>query len=176
MSRKGEEFNPVCGIRVKQIIAREGLTNRAFAGLVHLSEKTVSGMVNLRQKVTEVTAKEIVKAFPEYQVEWILGYTEYMTKQEAANAYLIRLSDDAAALDTAIINLLKLNGWTMQAMSDKDGYVLENREENKVFELDMLEMIALRNDLQGYTKYRLDSMFNDSLFRATWNKATKKDE
>ncbi len=178
MAHSREKFDPICGTRVKQVIEREGLTNRAFAKLVHLSEKTVSGMVNHRQKVTEATAREIVKAFPDsgYQVEWFLGLTDFMTQQEATNSILNNLCDNAMALDTVLINLLKLNGWTMRAIPNKDGYILENPGENKSFELDTLDIVSLRDDIQGYAKYRLERMFHNHVLREAMNSSTKMTE
>ena len=79
MSRKKTEINPIRAERVKALIEREGISQSAFAGKIPMTQQNVSRIINLKNALTEETARLIIERFPEYRIEWLMGYDDQMT-------------------------------------------------------------------------------------------------
>lgn len=107
MSRQKTEINPIRAERLKILIDREksknkDLTQAKFAKKIFQSQQNVSRIINLKNALTEETAKDIIKAYPEYRIEWLLGFDDIMLKEELQENY-VRRSD---ATNTAVIQIL----------------------------------------------------------------------
>ena len=85
MSRKKTEINPIRAERVKKLIEREKISQVDFASRIFQTQQNVSRILNLKTALTEETARDIVTAFPEYRIEWLLGYDDSMTDYEWAD-------------------------------------------------------------------------------------------
>ena len=85
MGRKPTEINPKRAMRIKELIEREGINQREFAARTHQTQQNVSRLVHQRIALTEEAAKNIVRAFPDYRIEWILGYDDSPTEYEWAD-------------------------------------------------------------------------------------------
>lgn len=79
MSRKKTEINPIRAERVKTLIEREGIKQTAFAEKIHMTQQNVSRIITGKNALTEETARDIVEAFPDYRISWLLGYDDTMT-------------------------------------------------------------------------------------------------
>lgn len=95
MSRKKTEINPIRAERVKELIEREGISQIDFGRRIHQTQQNVSRIINLKTALTEETALDIVAAFPEYRIEWLLGYDDARTDYERADN--IQLMKDLVA-------------------------------------------------------------------------------
>lgn len=82
MSRQRTEINPIRADRVKILMKREKITQTVLADRIYQTQQNVSRIMQKRQPLTEETARLIVKAFPEYRLEWILGYDDFMTHED----------------------------------------------------------------------------------------------
>lgn len=79
MSRQKTEINPIRAERVKILIRREKISQQQLADRIFQTQQNISRIIQKRIPLTEATAQLIVKAFPEYRLEWILGYDDSMT-------------------------------------------------------------------------------------------------
>lgn len=102
MSKKATEINPIRAERVKTIIEREKIPQQEFARLTHQSQQNVSRIVKKHNSLTEENAREIIKAFPAYRLQWLLGYDDIMLEEDYNRAFVDRM--DAA--NNAVITLL----------------------------------------------------------------------
>ena len=90
MSRKKTEINPIRAERVKTIIEREkkldkSFTQKTFAERIFQTQQNISRIINMDNALTEETAQDIIRAFPDYRIEWLLGYDDLMTHDDWAD-------------------------------------------------------------------------------------------
>ena len=65
MARPKVEINSIRGLRLKQICDEKGITQKQLSKLVNISQQAISKMIQGNATVTETTAIEVIKAFPE---------------------------------------------------------------------------------------------------------------
>ena len=111
MARPRVKINPERGKRLKNLCEWEGITQQNLAEKIHISQQTVSQMVQGKSTVTEQTAEEIAAAFPKYRKEWLLGFDDFPTEDS-------KLSDMARMIDDIYHSVLLLVG----AIAEKNGY------------------------------------------------------
>lgn len=102
VSRKKTELNPKRAERVKIIIDREKISQIEFAHRIHQSQQNVSRIVTLKSALTEDNAQAIVNAFPEYRLQWLLGYDDFMTQTDQLRSLIHNKVDTAEALNQVI--------------------------------------------------------------------------
>lgn len=102
MSKKATEINPIRAERVKTIIDREDINQQKLAELIFQTQQNVSRIIQKRQPLTEETARAIIRAFPAYRLQWLLGYDDIMLQDDYKRAYIDRL--DAA--NNAVMTLI----------------------------------------------------------------------
>lgn len=93
MSRPKTDINPLRAERVKTMISREGISQSDFAARVPLTQQAISRIVNLKTALTEETAAAIIRAYPIYRIEWLLGFDNYMTINDLKSDYIKNLCD-----------------------------------------------------------------------------------
>ena len=106
MSRQRTEINPIRADRVKILMKREKITQTILAERIHQTQQNVSRIMQKRQPLTEETARLIVNAFPEYRIEWILGYEDFMTEKDKPKETNEGFSDRTAAMVAAYLSEL----------------------------------------------------------------------
>lgn len=74
MARRKAEIKPIRGNRLKSLCETENITQYQLADRIHISQQTISKIVNHQANLTEATAKEITKEFPGYSFDWLMGY------------------------------------------------------------------------------------------------------
>ena len=131
MSRKKTDINPKRAENIKWLIEEEKSINPKFsqtelAGRIHMTQQNISRIINQKTALTEETARDIVREFPKYRIEWLLGYDDYPTVED-----LIRKGQtDTRLLHAGIIAFSELNGYQVEFAS-LDGSVetaLQNLE------------------------------------------------
>lgn len=70
--------------RIKILLRREDLHQKDLADLLNMEPQNVSRFMK-SGKVSEKTCRKIVKLYPEYRIEWLLGYDDVMTHAERAD-------------------------------------------------------------------------------------------
>lgn len=166
MSRKKTEINPIRAERVKKLIEREGISQIDFATRIFQTQQNVSRIINLKTALTEETAQDIVSAFPEYRIEWLLGYDESMTDYEWADN-IQNMKDLVADSMWGIIEKslnkegksLKFVHRTGQHVDSSERlradcyYSIVDREGNELKRLTALEMVQFEEKIQEYCDF-----------------------
>lgn len=102
MGRKATEINPIRAERVKTIIKREGITQIKLAEMLFRTPQNISAIVNANIALTEETAKQIITLFPDYRLQWLLGYDDIMLHIEELKQMINRKVDTAEAINQVI--------------------------------------------------------------------------
>ncbi|MBQ3667735.1 MAG: helix-turn-helix transcriptional regulator, partial [Clostridia bacterium] len=121
--------------RLKSMIKQEGKTQREFGKFpdgTQLSQQAISGILNGHNALTEATAKLIIRYYPEYRFEWLMGYDDYMThadleahKQAQRDAYWRNVDDYTATIE----QLIDLTVERINNHSKRNGKQIDNIDE-----------------------------------------------
>ena len=166
MSRPKTEINPERAKRFKMLIEREKLTQSALSEKIHLSQQAISHIFTEKNALTEETARNIINAFPEYRLEWLLGYDDYMTHKEYLAAQYRKGMSEAEALESAFFSLASLSGFEIaptDPATDKKPENIVNAiqagftisRDGKSVTLSLSDLNALENELCDYLEFRL---------------------
>lgn len=166
MSRKKTEINPIRAERVKTIITRSGLKQAVFAKRIFQTQQNVSRILNLKTALTEETARDIVTAFPEYRIEWLLGYDDSMTDYEWADNVQNMKDLVADSMWGIIEKSLNKEGKSLkfvhrsgqhvdssQRLRADCYYSVVDRDGNELKRLTALEMVQFEEKIQEYCDF-----------------------
>ena len=102
MSKKPTEINPIPAENLKKLIEREKIKQQELADLLFMSQQSISRIIQKKQSLTDQTARAIIKAFPDYRIEWLLGYDDVMTHTDKLRTTINNRVDSAEALNQVI--------------------------------------------------------------------------
>ena len=166
MSRKKTEINPIRAERVKKLIEREGISQIDFANRIFQTQQNVSRIINLKTALTEETARDIVTAFPEYRIEWLLGYDDSMTDYEWADNIQNMKDLVADSMWGIIEKSLNKEGKSLkfvhrsgqhvdssQRLRADCYYSIVDRDGNELKRLTALEMVQFEEKIQEYCDF-----------------------
>ncbi len=166
MSRKKTEINPIRAERVKKLIEREKISQVDFASRIFQTQQNVSRILNLKTALTEETARDIVTAFPEYRIEWLLGYDDSMTDYEWADNVQNMKDLVADSMWGIIEKSLNKEGKSLkfvhrsgqhvdssQRLRADCYYSVVDREGNELKRLTALEMVQFEEKIQEYCDF-----------------------
>lgn len=89
------------------IINETGIKQNQLAKDTCISQQAISAMVQKKANVTETTAETIIKKFPQYRIEWLMGYDDYKTEEDRIDT-IVSGTHEAYNL---IAKLMKLHGY-----------------------------------------------------------------
>jgi len=138
MSRPKTDINPIRANRVKTIIDREDMSQSDFAARVPLTQQAISRIVNMKTALTEETAAAIIRAYPRYRLEWLLGYDDYMSESDQFDDFVSRINEEHDNNVFAVRHLAKLRH------IDLDLYASGHLHANGVVEDDYIARIGDR--------------------------------
>ena len=166
MSRKKTEINPIRAERVKKLIEREKISQVDFASRIFQTQQNVSRILNLKTALTEETARDIVTAFPEYRIEWLLGYDDSMTDYEWADNVQNMKDLVADSMWGIIEKSLNKKGKSLkfvhrsgqhvdssQRLRADCYYSIVDRDGNELKRLTALEMVQFEEKIQEYCDF-----------------------
>jgi len=166
MSRKKTEINPIRAERVKKLIEREKISQVDFASRIFQTQQNVSRILNLKTALTEETARDIVTAFPEYRIEWLLGYDDSMTDYEWADNVQNMKDLVADSMWGIIEKSLNKEGKSLkfvhrsgqhvdssQRLRADCYYSVVDRDGNELKRLTALEMVQFEEKIQEYCDF-----------------------
>lgn len=166
MSRKKTEINPKRAENVKKLIEAEKITQTELADRIHMTQQNISRIVQMKQPLTEETARLIIEAFPEYRIEWLLGYDDSMTHYEwADNVQLMKdlVADSMWGIIEKSLNKegksLKFVHRTGQHVDSSERlradcyYSIVDCEGNELKRLTALEMVQFEEKIQEYCDF-----------------------
>ena len=153
MSRSRTEINPERAERVKTLIERENITQQEFAERIYQSQQNVSRIINLKSALTEQTADAIIKAFPEYRKQWILGYDNFMLVDDVFNDFIQQQKESWNAarvmLDAAVKEVCRREG------IKKKPIIIDNPVEYSFLEAQLTDFAT--SIVWNYIKHRKSS-------------------
>lgn len=167
MSRKKTEINPIRAERVKKLIELEKISQMEFAKEIHQTQQNVSRIINLKTALTEENAMEIVKHFPEYRIEWLLGYDDYMTDYDWADNIQNKKDLVANGMWGIIENSLNQKGKSLKFVHRKGQYVdsserlhadcyysvVDKKTGEELKRMTALEMVQFEQKIQEYCDF-----------------------
>lgn len=166
MSRKKTEINPIRAERVKKLIEREKISQTDFASKIFQTQQNVSRILNLKTALTEETARDIISAFPEYRIEWLLGYDNSMTDYEWADNIQNMKDLVADSMWGIIEKSLNKEGKSLkfvhragqhvdssQRLRADCYYSIVDRDGNELKRLTALEMVQFEEKIQEYCDF-----------------------
>lgn len=120
MGRKKAEINPKRAERLKILIDREkklrngDFNQTKFAESIHMSQQNVSRIIQKHQNLHEDTAQEIVKQYPVYRIEWLMGYDDYMTRADHLLSVVEQCQAEEETMRSAFFGLARLSGFSIE--------------------------------------------------------------
>ena len=88
-------------LRIKKILEDQNLTQKDLADALNMEPQNFSRFM-VSGKVSEKTCRKIIALYPEYRIEWLLGYDDFMTLEEYKNTFIQRKD----AVNAAVITIL----------------------------------------------------------------------
>lgn len=170
MSRKKTEINPKRADNIKKLMKWENISQTEFAEITHQTQQNVSRIINLKTPLTEENAREIIKYFPEYRIEWLLGYDDYPTNKDLFLSMVNQTNEEGKLLDQGFFSYLKLYDYTVtEGEVDPSGDSLvdfihnEHRgvtisRNGKKVTLRLHDLIDFQNEIGEYIELRLKHM------------------
>lgn len=108
------EVNPLRGERMKEIIRREGITQAQLAEVLGVGEVHLSNVANGKRSLTDKRAEKIIALYPRYRLQWLLGYDDYMTEEDALRGPLKRIAQRMVGWKVAVEYTLQSMGYTVR--------------------------------------------------------------
>lgn len=169
MSRPKTEINSVRADRLKQLIEREGLTQQKFAELTDQTQQNVSRIIKMKTPLTEYNAGEIIKHFPRYRIEGLLGYDDYMTHEDYFMGMIEQGRTEGETLENALFGLARLSGFTIAPTKTYPDRSVESivsaiktgltfSRDGKSVSFSLAELNDFENEICDYVEMRLKRM------------------
>ena len=135
MGRKCAVVNQTSAERIAQLINISGLTQAQFGDLVGYDRVSINAMANGKRNLTRGGAESICKHYPQYRVEWLLGYDDYATHDYKS------IADDKffAALSTI--------GQAFRGLAWFDGYEFNSEEIDAKGEATNCDLIDIPSEM-----------------------------
>lgn len=166
MSRTKTEINPKRAENVKKLIEAEKITQTELADRIHMTQQNISRIVQMKQPLTEETARLIIEAFPEYRIEWLLGYDDSMTHYEWADNVQLMKDLVADSMWGIIEKSLNKEGKSLKFVHRSGQHVdsserlradcyysVVDRDGNELKRLTALEMVKFEEKIQEYCDF-----------------------
>lgn len=99
MGRKKAEINPKQKKNFKRFLELSGTTQVQLSRIINYSQQCLSGIATGNQRMTDDVASEIVKHFPEFRKQFLLGYDDYPKEIDKKRAEVIDIHDRLAILE-----------------------------------------------------------------------------
>lgn len=106
MARIKQEINPKSSKNLKYLCSELHITQKQLSAATGISENTLSKIATGRGPLTRQIAGEIIKAFPSYRIEWLLGFDDSPHKYISVKLCGV----EAAVKCLAAIDLLSASG------------------------------------------------------------------
>ena len=111
-----EDLKPIQARHLKRLLTSERISKTKFAETIGVSAVSVSRWVNAKAAISQYNAGVIHSKYPNYSIEYLLGYSEYRnegdkTKAEVVTQYKVEQSVERLAMG---------RGFQMQALSSFD--------------------------------------------------------
>ena len=180
MARPKVDINAERCKRLNQVFSETGIPQNWFSKLEHgeygyISQQAISQMINKKANVTETTARTINRYFPQYSVDWLMGYTDYKNDREKFSTVISELQTESDLLLRGLIAFAKLCDYEIELTSPAhkpeetsasvdnlmkmlhDGYTI--RKGDQTVQLSMEEMNAFENEVCDFVELKIKHLF-----------------
>lgn len=171
MSRPKVEINDLKCKRLKEIIESEGVKQNQLSKETGISQQAISAMVQGKANVTETTAEIIVKRFPQYSIEWLLGFSDYKNSTEKNSAVISQAQHEGDLLLTGLSAFAQLAQYQIKVTSPMqkigtveetlnmlmDGYTISH--DGASIKLSLEEMNVFENEAFDFVELQLKHLF-----------------
>lgn len=96
--------------------------------------------------LTDTRAEQIIAAYPEYRIAWLLGYDEYMTQTDYYYAYIARQNEERNGLLYGLIAFANADGYKCSKVGNS--IIIENKHGERI-NLSGKELDNLIDDMSG---------------------------
>lgn len=166
---KDKKLGKIRADRIKELMKREGITQQNLADKIGTTQQRLCS--NLKTgTITDTRVYDIHEAFPEYNLDWLLGHGEFATQRDKNIAVLTQSQNESDTMLSALIGLAKLTGFNIEVNSDVSSnnaetllkavhgnYITFSREGKKV-SLSITDLNRLENKLCDYVEFELIHM------------------
>lgn len=172
MSRPRVEINVKRCKRLKQVIDETGIKQNQLAADTGISQQSISAMVQEKANVTDTTVEIIVKRFPQYSAEWLLGYSDYKNNSERFAAVVSQTQDECDLLLTGLYAFSKLADYKIESnLSTSEKVYVEDMlkairdtytitHDGASIQLSIDEMNNFENEVLDLVELQLKHLFN----------------
>lgn len=113
MGRKPSPINPIRGERLKQLLNMRGVSQEELADQIGYSKEHISYIVNGKRNLTAEAAETIANIFKPVQVEWLLGFSDFMTVGDQFVQVLEDSRQESSMLFTGLSAFATLAGYSI---------------------------------------------------------------
>lgn len=152
-------------LHILELLEREGIKRKDLALILEIEPQNLSRCL-VNGKVSEKMCQKIIDHFPDYRIEWLLGYDDIMTHYDWADGISDRQDDIATGLWGMFEKSLNRNGKSLKFVHHSNQH-LDSRErlkadcyysvvDSKGKELKRLtasEMVTLEQKIQEYCDF-----------------------
>lgn len=151
--------------RIKTLLKREGLKQKDLAEALEIEPQNLSRCM-VSGKISEKMCRNIVECFPEYRIEWLLGYDDSMTTAEQFSNAIQTANEEATLLHKGFMSFAQLSGFQIDVAPIAGNETLEKTFQNmkehctisrdgKSVTFSLSELNAFENELCDYIEFRL---------------------
>ena len=76
-----KKYTVIMGVGLKELLKDQGITQKQLADKIPISQQTINKAATGKQ-YTRKLAEDIQKLFPQYQLGWLLGTSDFKTESE----------------------------------------------------------------------------------------------
>lgn len=174
---KSSNLGKLRASRIKELIKQEKITQEELAGRIYVTPRkgsdpgTTMSPQNFSRcltsgKVSEKLCRKIQALYPKYQIEWLLGYSEYPTTADQFIAAINQANKEGNLLLQGFLSFAQLSGFqidirpiTGNKTVDKVFQDMKNHctvtRDGKSVTFSLSELNAFENEICDYIEFRL---------------------
>lgn len=150
---------------IRSLLKEQNLKQKDLAERIEVEPQNLS-RVMVSQKISEKMCRKIAKCFPEYRVEWLLGYDDYKTIYEEAeniqNTKDIVADSMWAIIETSLKKReksLRFNHKRSEHVDSRERlhadcyYTVVDKEGNELKRLSAFEIVTIEQKIQEYCDF-----------------------
>lgn len=118
MSRSRRGINPLWAERLKTILKEQKITQGELSVRIFLSQQQISKIKTGKAALTPAVAESICKEFPQYRVDWLLGYDDFKNDDDCWRNSIIHDKEPLLCL----AEVLALAGYELQESEERTPY------------------------------------------------------
>ncbi len=165
MAHPRSNINPLWGERLKTLCDNEKITQKELSKRIFLSQQTISKIINGKASLTMQTAREIIKNYPQYRIEWLMGDSKYKNPAQQMLNVVSEMNSEGELLLHGLLSFAEMTGYTIACnnpISDTIEDFFQNMKEmwtiscgNESVTLSIAEMNRFENEVCDFVGLKL---------------------